>query len=102
MAVTLGDPRGIGPEVAEAALADREVAGAASFVRVGPASLLRSPDDVSAGGWAAADGVATGWPAVAPAEPARRPELSRGLAGFAEAARSANSRGCPLMTNCMC
>jgi 4-hydroxythreonine-4-phosphate dehydrogenase len=58
VAVTLGDPRGIGPEVAEAALADREVAGAASFVRVGPASLLRAPGDVSVGEWTPEDGVA--------------------------------------------
>ncbi|HSU16231.1 MAG TPA: 4-hydroxythreonine-4-phosphate dehydrogenase PdxA [Longimicrobium sp.] len=58
VAVTLGDPRGIGPEVSEAALADREVAGAASFVRVGTASLLRSGDDVSVGDWTAEDGAA--------------------------------------------
>ena len=49
IAVTLGDPRGIGPEVAEAALADREVAGAASFVRVGPDPLLRASGDVGIG-----------------------------------------------------
>jgi len=58
VAVTMGDPRGIGPEVAEAALADREVAGAASFVRVGPESLLRAPGDVSVGRWTAEDGAA--------------------------------------------
>jgi 4-hydroxythreonine-4-phosphate dehydrogenase len=56
VAVTLGDPRGIGPEVSEAALADPRVAGAASFVRVGPESLLRSSDDVSVGRWSADDG----------------------------------------------
>jgi 4-hydroxythreonine-4-phosphate dehydrogenase len=58
VAVTLGDPRGIGPEVSEAALADPRVAGAASFVRVGPESLLRSGDDVSVGRWTADDGAA--------------------------------------------
>jgi len=58
VAVTLGDPRGIGPEVSEAALADPMVAGAASFVRVGPESLLRSPGDVSVGRWAPEDGAA--------------------------------------------
>jgi 4-hydroxythreonine-4-phosphate dehydrogenase len=58
VAVTLGDPRGIGPEVSEAALADPGVAGAASFVRVGPESLLRSGDDVSVGRWTAEDGAA--------------------------------------------
>ena len=57
IAVTLGDPRGIGPEVTEAALADREIAGAASFVRVGPDALV-GPDGVGAGGWTAADGAA--------------------------------------------
>ncbi|MFL5540921.1 MAG: PdxA family protein, partial [Longimicrobiaceae bacterium] len=55
VAVTLGDPRGIGPEVTEAALADREIAGAASFVRVGPDALV-GPDGVGAGRWTPADG----------------------------------------------
>jgi 4-hydroxythreonine-4-phosphate dehydrogenase len=58
IAVTLGDPRGIGPEVTEAALADPEVAGAASFVRVGPRELLRSADDVGVGHWSPEDGAA--------------------------------------------
>lgn len=58
IAVTLGDPRGIGPEVTEAALADPEVAGAAAFVRVGPASLLKSDGDVAVGDWRAEDGAA--------------------------------------------
>jgi len=57
VAVTLGDPRGIGPEVTEAALADREIAGAASFVRVGPDALV-GPNGVGVGGWTAADGAA--------------------------------------------
>ncbi|HYJ79303.1 MAG TPA: 4-hydroxythreonine-4-phosphate dehydrogenase PdxA [Longimicrobiaceae bacterium] len=58
IAVTLGDPRGIGPEVTEAALADPRVAGAASFVRVGPRGLLRAPGDVDAGDWVGGDGAA--------------------------------------------
>jgi 4-hydroxythreonine-4-phosphate dehydrogenase len=57
IAVTLGDPRGIGPEVTEAALADREIAGAASFVRVGPDARV-GPAGVGVGGWTAADGAA--------------------------------------------
>ncbi|MFL5381381.1 MAG: 4-hydroxythreonine-4-phosphate dehydrogenase PdxA [Longimicrobiaceae bacterium] len=57
VAVTLGDPRGIGPEVTEAALADREIAGAASFVRVGPDPLV-GPGGVGAGPWTPADGAA--------------------------------------------
>ena len=36
LAVTLGDPRGIGPEIVDKALAIPEVAGAASYVLVGP------------------------------------------------------------------
>jgi 4-hydroxythreonine-4-phosphate dehydrogenase len=59
LAVTLGDPRGIGPEVTFAALADAEVSASASFVLVGPSSLLRpDSDDVSVGDWRPADGAA--------------------------------------------
>ena len=36
IAITLGDPRGIGPEIVRAALAEPAVAGLASFVTVGP------------------------------------------------------------------
>jgi len=36
LAITLGDPRGIGPEIVRAALATPEVAGAARLVVVGP------------------------------------------------------------------
>ena len=36
IAVTLGDPRGIGPEVTRAALADPQFSGAADFVVLGP------------------------------------------------------------------
>ena len=36
IAVTLGDPRGIGPEVTQAALADPQLSGAADFVVLGP------------------------------------------------------------------
>jgi 4-hydroxythreonine-4-phosphate dehydrogenase len=59
IAITLGDPRGIGPEVTAGALADPAIADAAEFVLVGPASLLRGGTaDVSAGEWTAADGAA--------------------------------------------
>ena len=58
IAVTMGDPRGIGPEVAEAALADPEVAAAAEYVRVGPDGLMRAPGDIGVGGWTPADGAA--------------------------------------------
>ena len=49
MAVTLGDPRGIGPEVVAAALAEPLVSRAARFVLVGAEEILRSrewPGDV--------------------------------------------------------
>ena len=52
IALTLGDPRGIGPEVTAAALADPRVAALAEFVRVGPAGMA----DVAVGRWTAADG----------------------------------------------
>lgn len=52
IAITLGDPRGIGPEVTAGALADPEIASAAEYVLVGPRSLLRpGMQDVSAGEW---------------------------------------------------
>jgi 4-hydroxythreonine-4-phosphate dehydrogenase len=57
LAVTLGDPRGIGPEIVAAALADREIAGAASFVVVGPAGTA-APADVALGAWLANGDVA--------------------------------------------
>jgi 4-hydroxythreonine-4-phosphate dehydrogenase len=54
IAVTLGDPRGIGPEVTAAALAHPEVSGAAEFVLVGPEGMA----DVAVGRWMPEDGVA--------------------------------------------
>ena len=39
IAVTLGDPRGIGPEVAAAALADPALSGAADYLVIGPEDL---------------------------------------------------------------
>lgn len=44
IAVTLGDPRGIGPEVTTAALQDPDVGGAADFVVIGP-----EPDSLEPG-----------------------------------------------------
>jgi 4-hydroxythreonine-4-phosphate dehydrogenase len=52
LAVTLGDPRGIGPEIVVAALADREIAGAASFTVIGPSGTA-APADVTVGSWLA-------------------------------------------------
>lgn len=59
LAISLGDPRGIGPEVVVAALAMREVAAAADFVLVGPAPLCRpGTSDVAVGEWHPSDGAA--------------------------------------------
>ncbi len=52
LAVTLGDPRGIGPEIVAAALADPEIAGAATFTLVG-SSGTAAPVDVAIGSWLA-------------------------------------------------
>ena len=50
LAVTLGDPRGIGPEVVARALSDARVAGAADWVIVGPSGTDVPPTD-AAGSW---------------------------------------------------
>ncbi len=60
IAVTLGDPRGIGPEVTQAALADPDLAGQADYVVLGPepeslAPELRIPgatEHLATGTWA--------------------------------------------------
>jgi 4-hydroxythreonine-4-phosphate dehydrogenase len=41
LAVTLGDPRGIGPEVVDKALRSEEIAGAADYLVVGPSGVLK-------------------------------------------------------------
>ena len=50
LAITLGDPRGIGPEIVRTALATPGVAGAARFVVVGPEGT-GVPVDESVGRW---------------------------------------------------
>ncbi len=64
LAVTLGDPRGIGPEVVRAALADARVRNAVDPVIVGPRGLGVAVDHVMgewhAGGSAAAAGELSG------------------------------------------
>lgn len=50
LAITLGDPRGIGPEVVALALRDTAVRDAADFVVVGPSGTACAPD-VSTGQW---------------------------------------------------
>ncbi|MHB1311206.1 MAG: 4-hydroxythreonine-4-phosphate dehydrogenase PdxA [Gemmatimonadaceae bacterium] len=46
LAITLGDPRGIGAEITRKALADPRVAGACRWVVVGPSGLECPADDV--------------------------------------------------------
>jgi 4-hydroxythreonine-4-phosphate dehydrogenase len=58
LAITLGDPRGIGPEIVAAALADREIAAAAEFIVVGPSGTA-APVHKSIGTWLADGDVAT-------------------------------------------
>ena len=50
IAITLGDPRGIGPEVITSALADPSVSGLAEFVVVGPSGTAHAPQ-VDTGTW---------------------------------------------------
>ena len=57
LAITLGDPRGIGPEIVRAALDDASVQEAASFVIVGP-SGTSMPADVDVGAWSPRDDAA--------------------------------------------
>lgn len=58
LAVTLGDPRGIGPEIVRTALATPEVAGAARFVVVGPEGTGVAVEE-SVGRWDGPHGVST-------------------------------------------
>lgn len=51
LAVTLGDPRGIGPEIVDAARRDARVRAAADLVIVGPRGTVTEVDDV-VGHWA--------------------------------------------------
>jgi len=57
IAVTLGDPRGIGPEVTARALQDEALKRAADFVVVGPTGTLVPPAD-TVGTWLAAGSAA--------------------------------------------
>ena len=55
LAVTLGDPRGIGPEIVRKAMADARVAAACDLVLVGPSGVEVAPN-VPVGAWHEADG----------------------------------------------
>ena len=64
IAITLGDPRGIGPEIVARALADPAIAAAGEFLLFGPGNLggpagaIPGHEIVSAGDWSPSDGVA--------------------------------------------
>jgi 4-hydroxythreonine-4-phosphate dehydrogenase len=64
LAITLGDPRGIGPEIVAAALADPRVRAACSWHVIGPAGTVAAVDEPlgrwEAGGSAAAAGAFAG------------------------------------------
>ncbi len=56
IAITFGDPRGIGPEVVRKALGDPALAGAAEFVLIGPDAFEQAGDTfVPVGAWTAHD-----------------------------------------------
>ncbi len=77
IAITLGDPRGIGPEIVRAALAIPEIAGAARFVVIGPRGT-GVPVDVAIGDWAGGVG-----PSPATEAGRARDALAGRLAGLA-------------------
>ena len=59
IAITLGDPRGIGPEVTARALADASLSELADFHVVGPQGTERSPDTAT-GTWSAGNAALAG------------------------------------------
>lgn len=56
LAVTLGDPRGIGPEIVDAAVLDQRVRTACDLVVVGPSGVTNRAVDVLTGVWSDAMG----------------------------------------------
>ena len=58
IAITLGDPRGIGPEIVAKALADPAITAASEFLLFGPAGALPDAEIVSSGAWSTEDGPA--------------------------------------------
>lgn len=55
IAITAGDPRGIGPEVVAKALADPAVVDAADYVVIGPEAIVAGVASVTVGRWAPSD-----------------------------------------------
>ena len=87
LALTLGDPRGIGPEIVAAALADPALRGLADFVVVGPRGAPAGvPVDVEVGRWSAGgDAAAAGRLAGEAVEAAVRLALAGEVAGVVTA-----------------
>ena len=75
IAVTLGDPRGIGPEVVARALEDASIRASADFRIVGPQGTSMAPDETT-GSWTRDGGVALAGQ-LAGAAIARAVELAR-------------------------
>ena len=59
IAITLGDPRGIGPEITASALADPQLRSLADFLLVGPAGT-NLPPDTATGRWSGGDAALAG------------------------------------------
>jgi 4-hydroxythreonine-4-phosphate dehydrogenase len=78
--ITIGDPRGIGPEVVAAALADPRVAATADFLLIGPGGTLLGPPHEEVGVWGpGGDPVEAGRLAGAAIERAVELALSAGI-----------------------
>jgi 4-hydroxythreonine-4-phosphate dehydrogenase len=61
LAITLGDPRGIGPEATHAALTDPEIAALADYTLIGPDALQMSARHyLGIGGWTRGDEASAG------------------------------------------
>lgn len=85
IAITLGDPRGIGPEVVAKALADATISGLASFVIVGPTGTSVHVDE-AIGAWDATASVGeAGRLAGAAIERATKLALAGDVAGIVTA-----------------
>lgn len=78
IAITAGDPRGIGPEIVARALGDPRVAALGEFVVYGPRGVVPGAESVTVGEWDPADGVpAAGRLAGLAIEAATRAALAR-------------------------
>jgi 4-hydroxythreonine-4-phosphate dehydrogenase len=87
LALTLGDPRGIGPEIAAAALADPALRAACDFVVVGPRGTSAVPAvDIAVGTWTPdGDAASAGRVAGAAVEAAARLALDGAVDGIVTA-----------------